>query len=477
MLVRKRRGCLLRTAILLIGVTFALGLAHFTVGQVTAIQPPSVSVPREEPVVVSRDLAVLGWSYFLRRNPLLEFGLRGSPEELGWSHARLAQEEMAYDEGVLWGEFQSHVPTLLARTLLLDLAQIRYRHVDQGVMADRRRELAAQASGFASDPFSSIFPTYQRLVFLNSLYDIALSFEHSPLVGCTSLVMDGVTEEGPTTLLARAFDFEIDVFDERKAVFLVQETGSIPFASVAWPGMVGVVSGMNAEGVALVVHGARAGDTHSVGEPVLHSLRRVLSTARTTKDALRELAASDPMVSHLVILTDAEGDSVVVERVPGQPQHVRKLPLRAAVANHLEGPWAGHPKNQTVLKATTTVPRRERGDELMAALHSPATVADAVRMLRDRRGAGNTELPLGDRRAIDALIATHGVVMDTRHRVLWVSESPHLLGRFVAFDLRVMLRPDYQPQSSVELKSLPADPFLTSGEYEKWRTAVGRSRP
>ena len=33
-----------------------------------------------------------------------------------------------------------------------------------------------------------------------------------------------------------------DIFDRRKALFLVRETGKIPFASVAWPGLVGVVS-------------------------------------------------------------------------------------------------------------------------------------------------------------------------------------------------------------------------------------------
>ena len=34
-------------------------------------------------------------------------------------------------------------------------------------------------------------PTYQRMMFLYSLYDISLPLEHSPLIGCTSFAFDG----------------------------------------------------------------------------------------------------------------------------------------------------------------------------------------------------------------------------------------------------------------------------------------------
>ena len=100
--------------------------------------------------------------------------------------------------------------------------------------------------------------------------------------------------------------------------------------------------------------------------------------------------------------------------------------------------------------------RRTRGDEIVERPPSPVTPAAVLTLLRDRCGPGNVKLPLGDRRAIDALIATHGVIFDTRTRTLWVSEAPHLLGRFVAFDLVRMLDDDYQP-SLTPLPALPAD--------------------
>jgi isopenicillin-N N-acyltransferase-like protein len=230
-----------------------------------------------------------------------------------------------------------------------------------------------------------------------------------------------------------------------------------------------VTSGMNAAGVAVVVHGGRAGRTLARGEPVLHALRRVLGTARTTEEAVAALGDRTPMVSHIVIVTDAAGTAVAVERVPGEAPFVRPLGERSAVTNHLEGPAAGDPKNQRVRRTTTTLARRARADELLAHLPANANVPDAVSLLRDRDGVGDTRLPLGDRRAIDALIATHGVVMNATRRVLWVSEGPHLIGRFIAFDLGRLLADGFDPADDRRPPpTLPPADLLTSGAYARW---------
>ncbi len=256
-------------------------------------------------------------------------------------------------------------------------------------------------------------------------------------------------------MLLRAFDFEIDIFDRKKAVFFVEETEKIPFASVAWPGLVGVVSGMNREGVAVVVHGGRAGETRTEGEPVVHALRRVLATARTTDEgAPRALRARPARESHLDPDRRSRARWFASSACQERRNHVVPLGAADAVTNHFVGPAATDPKNLAVRDGTSTVPRKRRADELVAQHTAPLDAAGAVALLRDRRGEGGRELPLGDRRAIDALIATHGVVMDTGRRVLWVSEAPHLLGRFVAFDLRQTLAKEYDARTA-EFPSVP----------------------
>ena len=451
-----------------------LGAAHLGITARARLTAPNIAEPHGEPTHPTTSLRRFEDSYVLAHGKILEVGLRGKPEQIGYRHARLLYPEMVQNEGILLARFQEQVSSSVARRALLDLAELRYAHVDRGMSLARREEIAAGARGFQPDPYLGMFPTYQRFVYLNALYDMALSFEHSPLIGCTTFTFGGDALEGGGGILARAFDFEVDaVFDRHKAVFLIREDGQIPFASVAWPGLVGVVSGMNREGVAVVVHGARGGQPQAEGEPVVHALRRVLSTAHDTNEAIRALAEQPAMVSHIVILNDAAGRAAVVERVPNQPNFVRFLPAKAATTNHFEGPGAADPKNLAVRSKTSTLPRRSRGDELMSRLpaHLPRAeaVADSVALLRDRKGVGDTSLELGDRSAINALIATHGVVMDTKQRVLWVGESPHLLGRFVAFDLKVVLAPDYDPEHAPEPEATGEDPLLSSGDYARFQ--------
>lgn len=474
-----------RAALVALGVLTAGVLAfHVGVGRAARLEPPALKLPRAEVSTSPSGLRRFGDAYARKVGSILQVGLSGTPETIGYSHAQLVYPEMVENEGILLGRFKEQVPLGAVRSLLLDLAQLRYRNVNGEMSRDRLREIAAGAAGFQPDPYADLFPTFQRFVYLNALYDISLSFEGSPLIGCTTFTFDHEATPDGSGLLARAFDFEVDdIFDRRKAVFLVREDGKIPFASVAWPGLVGVVSGMNLEGVAVVVHGGRAREPRALGEPVVHALRRVLSEARTTEDAARLLAERQAMVSHIVIVTDAHGHSAVIERAPGTADTLRDLPPRAATTNHFESALRDDPKNLRVREKTSTLPRRARGDRLLADLptNAPVTPLDAARLLRDRNAADGSALPLGDRRAINALIATHGVIMQTGPRVLWVSESPHLLGKFRAFDLKRLLAAGYDPEHDAEaLAPLPEDELLTSGEYAKWAekggqpSAVGR---
>lgn len=464
---RRHRKKLIALAV----AAFAPLLAHVGVGIATPIHPPAITAPAGEPAVAAEDpdLRVLGPAYARHRGKILEVRLAGTPEEIGHQHGRLLYPEMKENEGTLYAQFRHYVPILPARWLIMDVSRLQFRHVDRGMSDDRRREIAAEALAFSPDPYSDVLPTYHRFVFLNALYDIALSFEHSPLLGCTSFAIGGGASEAGHVILARNFDFEAGpIFDEKKAVFLVREEGRIPYASVAWPGLVGAVSGMNAEGVALVVHGGRAREPKAEGEPVVHTMRDVLGRAHTTAEAIAILDRKDPMVSHMVMIADPSGDVAIAERAPGAPMFVRRGRGKVPLTNHFEGPLRDDPKNHRVEATTSTHARRDRLDELLANLPAGASVEQVVDILRDHRGQGDAPLPLGDRRTLDALIATHSVVMDTTARALWVSEGPHLVGRYLRFDLKTLLDPGFMPHKDDPIVAIPPDPILTSGAYEAW---------
>jgi hypothetical protein len=185
------------------------------------------------------------------------------------------------------------------------------------------------------------------------------------------------------------------------------------------------------------------------------------------------------MVSHLVLVADATGRSAVVERAPGVPATVRVSPDpdRVPLTNHFEGPLAGDPKNVAVRAKTTTDARRERLDELLAQVGPrQADVPRAVAILRDHDCAKGVACKLGDRREIDALIATHGIVADTTDRVLWVSAGPHLSGAFVRFDLKAIFAPGHDPASDPPPEIIGADPILEDGRYAAGRARAGGPR-
>jgi hypothetical protein len=169
------------------------------------------------------------------------------------------------------------------------------------------------------------------------------------------------------------------------------------------------------------------------------------------------LQAREPMVSHIVMIADRAGNTVIAERAPGEPLWLRRGQEKIAVTNHFEGPLAGDLANRQVEQETSTLVRRARADELLGRLRPGAGVEDAIAVLRDKRAPGDLPLPPGDRRAIDANIATHGVVMDTTAGVLWVSEGPHLRGRFIRFDLRRLLAQGYDPRSENDVVASSAD--------------------
>ncbi|WP_394823433.1 C45 family autoproteolytic acyltransferase/hydolase [Pendulispora albinea] len=469
--------------IALVALLLLVPAAHLVVCAATEIEPPELGEPSPATLQERRDdhgIRRIGRSYARMRGNVREVYLEGDPETLGAHHARLLRDRMIANETDLWSDFAHAIRFSPARALLMDIGRVRYRHVDRGVPDARLRELAAEASAFAPEPFEDTMPTFQRLLFLHALYDIALSFEHSPLIGCSSFALGPSRTESGHALMARAFDFEAaDAFDRDKAVFFVRSPGTIPFASVSWPGMIGVMSGTNLEGVTIVVHGGRAREPRTSGLPVIYALREVLERARDTDEAIAVLRAQPIMVSHIVMVDDAKGHAVVVERAPGEQDVVRPVsdPDRVALTNHFEGSFKDDPRDTTVRRISTTLPRRARLDEMLGDVAPRSgNVEGMVRMLRDHTCAKNLEgtCELGDRRTIDALIATHGIVVDATDRVLWVSEGPHLSGRFVRFDLRTIFADDHDPERDPEPITLPEDPILHDGRYETGRAHAGR---
>ena len=180
------------------------------------------------------------------------------------------------------------------------------------------------------------------------------------------------------------------------------------------------------------------------------------------------------MVSHMLIVVDGDhGTGAVIERAPEREPYVHMLGNMAGISNHYTSPvLAADPKNQSVREHTSTLAREERLQELVHEFDGRFDPLVMQQVLRDRRGPGDVTEPLGHRGTLDAWIATHSVVADATARVLWVSDSPHALGRYERFDLRRLLADDYQPSDDVDGAVLPPDAALSNGaSILRWLSA------
>jgi isopenicillin-N N-acyltransferase-like protein len=59
---------------------------------------------------------------------------------------------------------------------------------------------------------------------------------------------------------------------------------------------------------------------------------------------------------------------------------------------------------------------------------------------------------------------------------MWVSEGPHLLGRFIRFDLARILDGRFPPSEAEPVRAIPCDAALTDGRYAAW-LAAGAKHP
>ena len=256
-------------------------------------------------------------------------------------------------------------------------------------------------------------------------------------------------------------------------------TGGYGFVSISWSGMAGVVSGMNEHGLSITLNAGASADYRRVGAPTTLLVRRALENARTVDEAIDILTSAPPFISDILGIADASGDVAVLELTP-ERHGVRRGDLLVAT-NQLESDaLKDDPVSRERQRITTTAQRRERLGRIVAGLEPEWRLgpAELLSIVRDRRAADGTTLPLGHRHAIDALIATHSVIFDATARRIWVSEGPHTLGPYHGYDVaRLLAAKDAEGVRQSYVGSLPADPILDMAPLVKQaRRAWGVAR-
>ncbi len=492
MSLRSRLRRFLLPGLLLLGV----GIVVLRIGFVkaTTVPSPTIIEPSLPETQVRGEDVFIGPSSLQRREGYWLMTHAGSPEEIGAAHARMGDWLNQRAETDMFESLRLHVPAPL-RPLLFGVIKWQYRHMHTQIPERMLRELQAFARAY-QDRWAGFLPIYQRAIYYHTLHDITQELVGSPLVmACSSFAASGEATVNGHLLIGRNFDFEVfPIFDEEKVVHLFAPDGKIPFASVSWTGLAGVVTGMNAEGIFLSVNAAWSEGYNRVGPPVSLLARQVLEEAHSLSEAVEILRANRTMVSDIYTLGDGEtGEAVIVER--GVEKFATRPMVGGVVAatNHmLTDEFKEDSRDAALMNVSTTLARYQRLTELLDRHRGFLSPLSVLQILRDRKGRGDRELTPGNRNALDALIATHSVIADATTRTLWVSTWPHLLNPFRRIDLLAefaAMGVDVTPYQRAAAPSLlvpaspspqgevtpvpegdfPADPFLNEGGFEKWK--------
>ncbi len=437
------------------------------------IEPPPRSISAHRlPVEVRGERSYVGSNWLSRERGLWEYHLAGEPFEMGYAHTRLGQRLLEEADDFMFAEFHRYVPAGWARFLIRLGVRWRYRHLADQIPLDRQQEIAGEAAGYL-DRHADFLPTYHRMVFYHALHDITQGVEHSPLLGCSAFAASGAATSNGHLIVGRNFDFEgPEPLDRDKAILFFKPAGRIPFASVAWAGMTGVVTGINAEGIYVSINAARSDDQGGEGIPVELLVREILERAHSIDEAIALVKSHSVMVPDFYLVADGKtGESAVIERTPARIE-VRRSRDTILLTNHALAPaFAKDTENDRLRRYLTSGARYQRLSELVRQHRGTIDPRRALEILRDKRAEAGEVLGLGNRNALDALIATHSVVVDATALQLWVSEGPHCLGKYIGFDLRSEFSNDgtferYHPPS------LPEDPIGNSVELRRHRQAV-----
>ncbi len=465
---RKRRLRIVLRAIALgavalaaLGVASSIGIDWYCEAHPPALEGTPAIVGAT--VAETEGIRRIGNAYLAERQGVKYMELSGTPFEMGYCNGALSQEYVQQQEQELLDTVRSHIPSPLAFWLIKKYVILRNRNLPDYISADRQMEIYGITQA-CEDPFPEIGPFYHRILNYHAAHDIAHAVMDNPLVACTSFAAwDTATADGHF-LFARNFDFEAGRgFDINKIVMRVRPDRGQGFLSIAWPGMIGVVTGVNESKIAVAVQTAFSEEERSIGTPVSLVLRDVLQYASTLDEAIQIIRKSTVFVSDCYLVADGKIDqAVVVEKTPNSTAVYTTEGDYIICANHFRSPaLADDTANRAYMVEGTTVPRMARMEELVRQNEGALTPEVCATILRDRAVQGVEDVGMGNAAAINPLLATHSVIMDLTDGIVWVSASPHQLGAYVPFGLD-----DFEDPPHVD--AIPPDPILENGAYDDY---------
>lgn len=391
--------------------------------------------------------------------------LEGSGQDRGAKQGALTRDLMRFQEDVFVRQIREWIPSDRYLGFLRFLLLAFNRDLGEHVPLEYRDEIAGM-SMFCTHDYDAIGTPYERQLNYHAAHDIGHAMQQYMLVGCSSF---GVWKDHSLSgglLVGRNFDFYMgDDFAKNKVVMFVAPDSGYRYASIAWPGMVGVVSGMNARGVTVTINAAKGSMPLSAATPISILAREILQYADCIETAYVIAQNTETFVSESILIGSvSDGCCAVIEKTPKETVLYRSSGHRIACTNHYLSEELG--KTDWNLENVETSDSKYRYNRLEELLTDsvPMDYKSAIAVLRNRFGIGGKDIGIGNEKTLNQSIAHHSVVFSPEDCRMWVSTFPWQSGRFACYDLSAFFLRDSLPRRD-DLLDMPADSVFMNSDY------------
>ncbi len=455
--------------ILIVAIFFA---AYFLVFNFfTQISKPSVevsSIENMDRTKISNNNFKLANNY-LQKNKfgLWELYLEGSPYEIGVAGGKLTKELIEIQEEAFVEQINNLIPSPSYLKFLKHSIAWFNRDLDENIPLEYQQEIYGISKSVSND-YNFIALPYERMLNYHAAHDIGHALQSLMLVGCTSFGLN-LNQTDSNLIIGRNFDFYInEKFAENKVVVFVKPESGYNFMSISWASMIGVVSGMNDQGLTVTLNAAKSDIPFKSATPISILAREILQYASNIEEAIAIAEKRNIFVSEQILIGSAKDNTaIVIEKSPTKMGIYKTTDNYIVSSNHFQSSaFANEENNLEYMAQSASVYREKRCVQLIENADSLNTKT-AIEILRNKQGLNGKDIGIGNEKAMCQMISHHAVVFMPEQLKVWVSTPPYQLGDFVCYDLNDVFELEVIKNDTNSV--IPADPFLTDSRWEIYR--------
>lgn len=464
----KKRYKILIVFGVILTLLFAFGIYFRTV---TAMKPPRIEnteIQKAEVIRLSDSLWQCDDSWLHQNtNGVWELFVSGTPFELGVKNGKLTQKLAEKQEDAFFSFIQSIVPSSFMLQYLKYFIAWFNKDLDDYIPLSIQEEIYG-ISLYAPKKYNFIASNYHRILNYHAAHDIGHTIQNMNLIGCTAFgLKENKTVDGEL-LIGRNFDFAAgDDFAKNKIIAFCKPKQGYAFMYVTWGGMIGVLSGMNEHGLTVTLNSAKSDIPTSAKTPVCIVARLILQNAKNIDEAFSIAKKYNTFVSEMFFIGSAyDNKCAIIDKSITETALYEKKGDDIILTNFFQSDkLMDAPLNQEAIQEGSSMYRFKKVEELLNS-EDTATVENIAKILRNQKGLDESNIGMGNEKAINQLICHHSIIFKPAERLVWVSDYPYQIGEYKCYDLKkafvdnASINDIYRPQLNIK-----ADTFLHSKLY------------